>query len=44
MSVLSLHYGWGIGGVWAGLTAFVLVRLVGMLARIAGTRWTAHET
>lgn len=35
----ALARGWGIAGVWAGLTAFILVRLVGMLLRTAGTRW-----
>jgi len=29
----------GLGGVWAGLTLFIVVRLVGMLARVAGQRW-----
>jgi putative MATE family efflux protein len=29
----------GLGGVWAGLTLFILVRLVGMLVRVRGTRW-----
>jgi putative MATE family efflux protein len=31
--------GLGLGGVWAGLTLFIVVRLVGMLARIRGSRW-----
>jgi len=39
ISLASLHWGWGIGGVWAGLTAFVLVRLVGMVGRARGSRW-----
>ncbi|MHA3704278.1 MATE family efflux transporter [Jatrophihabitans sp. YIM 134969] len=39
LDLLALHLGWGIGGVWAGLTGFVLVRLVGMVVRCAGTRW-----
>jgi len=29
----------GLGGVWAGLTLFIVVRLVGMLTRVAGDRW-----
>src|SRR4029453_15923770 len=29
----------GLGGVWAALTLFVVVRLVGLLARVRGTRW-----
>jgi putative MATE family efflux protein len=35
----ALHWHWGIGGVWAGLTAFIAVRLVGMLARARGGNW-----
>jgi Na+-driven multidrug efflux pump len=29
----------GLGGVWAGLTLFIVVRLVGMLARLRSGRW-----
>lgn len=29
----------GLGGIWAGLTLFILVRLVAMLVRTAGGRW-----
>jgi MATE family, multidrug efflux pump len=29
----------GLGGVWAGLTTFVVARLVGLLVRLRGTRW-----
>ncbi|GAA1797639.1 MATE family efflux transporter Mmp [Luedemannella flava] len=29
----------GIGGLWAALSLFVVVRLVGLLARVAGGRW-----
>jgi putative MATE family efflux protein len=39
LNLAALHWGWGIGGVWAGLSAFIGVRLVGMLARTRGTRW-----
>jgi putative MATE family efflux protein len=39
LNVAALRWHWGIGGVWAGLTAFILVRLVGMLARTRGERW-----
>jgi putative MATE family efflux protein len=31
--------GWGIGGVWAGLTSFIVVRLVGMVWRARTDRW-----
>ena len=39
LDLAALHWHWGIGGVWAGLTAFVVVRLIGMLIRTAGGRW-----
>jgi len=39
LSLAALHWRWGIGGVWAGLTAFIIVRLVGMLLRTRGDRW-----
>ncbi len=39
LNVASLQWHWGIGGVWAGLTAFVVVRLVGMVGRVRGARW-----
>jgi Na+-driven multidrug efflux pump len=29
----------GLGAVWAGLTAFVVARFVGMVLRVRGTRW-----
>jgi putative MATE family efflux protein len=39
INIAALHWHWGIGGVWAGLTAFIVVRLIGMVARTRGTRW-----
>jgi Na+-driven multidrug efflux pump len=36
---LALAFGWGLTGIWAGLTLFVLIRLVGNGARIRGGRW-----
>ena len=47
LCIAALHWHWGIGGVWAGLTAFILVRLVGMVARTRGDRWVVlgvHES
>jgi putative MATE family efflux protein len=29
----------GLGGVWAGLMLFLVIRLVGMTARVAGGKW-----
>ena len=39
LNLAALQFGWGISGVWAGLTAFVAVRFVGMLVRTRGGRW-----
>jgi putative MATE family efflux protein len=39
INLAALHWHWGIGGVWAGLGAFIVVRLVGMVARTRGDRW-----
>jgi putative MATE family efflux protein len=39
LNLAALQWGWGISGVWAGLTAFIVVRLVGMVLRTRGDRW-----
>lgn len=39
LNLAALHWHWGLGGVWAGLTAFIAVRFVGMVARARGSRW-----
>jgi putative MATE family efflux protein len=39
LTLAAAHWDWGIGGVWAGLTAFILVRLVGMVWRARTDRW-----
>lgn len=39
LNLAALHWHWGIGGVWAGLTAFILVRFAGMVLRTRGGRW-----
>jgi putative MATE family efflux protein len=36
---LSLAFGWGLAGIWSGLTLFVLVRLVGVLLRARSGAW-----
>lgn len=35
---------WGLGGVWAGLAAFIAVRFVGMTVRTRGRRWMVLGT
>jgi MATE family, multidrug efflux pump len=39
INLAALHWHWGIGGVWAGLTAFIGVRFVGMVLRTRGNKW-----
>jgi putative MATE family efflux protein len=39
IALLALDQGWGITGVWWGLTALTVVRLAGCGARFAGSRW-----
>ena len=42
VGVASWQLNWGIRGLWAGLTASILVRLAGMIWRTAGSRWSAE--
>ena len=37
--LLSLHLGWGIQGVWIGIVALIVARLVLLGLRFAGRRW-----
>ena len=39
LSLLALPLGWGLAGVWTGLSLFVGLRLVAVMARVAGDRW-----
>ena len=39
ITLAALHFHWGIAGIWAGLTAFIATRLIGMVARTAGSGW-----
>jgi putative MATE family efflux protein len=41
---LSLWLKLGLGGVWVGLTLFVLFRLAALLARLRGDRWLVTGT
>lgn len=35
----SLAFGWGLAGIWSGLAAFMLIRLVAVGVRVRGGRW-----
>jgi len=39
LALASLHFHWGLGGVWAGLASFIGIRFVGMVMRTRGGRW-----
>jgi putative MATE family efflux protein len=39
LSLLAAPLGWGLAGVWTGLTLFIALRLVAVLVRVAGDRW-----
>ena len=39
IALLSLHFGWGIVGVWCGLVGLILGRLTTCGLRFAGKRW-----
>lgn len=36
---LSLRFGWGLAGIWAGLSTFIVLRLVFGLSRTLSGRW-----
>jgi putative MATE family efflux protein len=44
VTLAAARWGWGMGGVWAGLTSFIVVRLVGMVWRARGDRWVVLGT
>jgi putative MATE family efflux protein len=35
----SLVFGWGLAGIWSGLTALVVIRLVAVTLRVRSGRW-----
>ena len=39
LSLLAVPLGWGLAGIWTGLCLFIVLRLVAVLARVAGDRW-----
>jgi putative MATE family efflux protein len=41
LSLLAGPLGWGLAGIWTGLSLFIGLRLVGVLVRVAGDRWLA---
>ncbi|MFW3169550.1 MATE family efflux transporter [Geodermatophilus sp. CPCC 206100] len=41
LSLLAVPLGWGVAGVWAGLTLFIALRLVAVVVRVSGDRWVS---
>lgn len=41
---LSLIFGWGLAGIWSGLTAFIVLRLVFVGWRVLSGRWVVTGT
>jgi putative MATE family efflux protein len=39
IALLSLHFGWGVAGVWWGIDALMVARLATIGARYRGRRW-----
>ena len=35
----SLGFGWGLAGLWSGLSLFMVIRLVAVLTRLRSGRW-----
>src|SRR5262249_9182436 len=35
----SLRFGWGLVGIWSGLSAFLLIRMITLLGRLRTGRW-----
>jgi Na+-driven multidrug efflux pump len=40
----SLGFGWGLAGIWSGLTALVVIRLVAVTLRVRSGRWAVAGT
>jgi Na+-driven multidrug efflux pump len=36
---LSMFFGWGLAGIWTGLAAFMVIRLIAVLLRARSGRW-----
>lgn len=39
INLAALHWHWGLTGIWAGLAAFIAVRLAANVQRARGTHW-----
>lgn len=39
ITLLAMAFGWGLAGVWAGLAASIVIRLVGVVLRFRSMKW-----
>ena len=39
LTLLAMAFGWGLAGVWAGLAASIVIRLVGVVLRFRSMKW-----
>ena len=39
LTLAADRFGWGLGGIWAGLLLFIVIRTAGCVHRTAGGRW-----
>ncbi|WP_298207588.1 MATE family efflux transporter [Ferrimicrobium sp.] len=44
LTLIALHLDWGLGGIWAGLAASIVLRFFGMTIRTARGRWAVPGT
>ena len=44
MSLATAHFGWGLTGIWAGLSVFIWIRFAAGMARWVGRRWLVGGT
>ena len=39
LTIAASVFDWGLGGIWAGLLSFIVIRTVGCVHRTRGGRW-----
>jgi putative MATE family efflux protein len=44
VSLATAHFGWGLAGIWIGLSVFIWIRFAAGMARWAGRRWLVGGT
>ncbi len=44
LTLATAHFGWGLAGIWIGLSAFIWIRFAAGIARWGGRRWLVGGT